>query len=157
LNNLLQKSVFTAEDLDRIGRELSPQNWLNQHKTPFLGNYDINVVMKALQEMSYTVNWFDKRLNPADQNFEEIFGFILNIPTAISVAFVNLWNGKHWVALRKINGTWYNLDSKLPEPRAIGTDLDVRKFLQDVLQKDGTNLFVVKPETSGERINEPSS
>ncbi|CAG7722634.1 unnamed protein product, partial [Allacma fusca] len=42
------------------------------------------------------------------------------------------------------------------EPRAIGTDQDVRKFLQDVLQKDGTNLFVVKPENPGVSDQPPS-
>ena len=42
--------------------------------------------------------------NPADLNLDEIFGFILNIPTTISLAFLNLWNGKHWLAIRKING-----------------------------------------------------
>ena len=62
LNNLLQRNAFSSEDLDRVGRQLSPTNWLNQHKTPFLGNYDINVVMKALQNFSYDVDWFDKRL-----------------------------------------------------------------------------------------------
>jgi len=144
INNLLQEAKFTESDLDQIGRKLSPEAWVNRHKTPLLGNYDVNVVIKALQDLSYTVDWFDKRLNPLDQTFENVFGFILNIPTSYSLGFVNFWHGKHWVAVRKINDAWYNLDSKISAPQKIGDDSQLRAYLAEALRKPDTNLFVIK-------------
>lgn len=63
LNNLFQsKDAFTKTELDTICHSLSPDNWINPHKSMLgLGNYDINVIMKALQSRGYEAIWFDKR------------------------------------------------------------------------------------------------
>lgn len=63
LNNLFQsKDAFTKMELDYICHSLSPDNWINPHKSMLgLGNYDINVIMKALQSRGYETIWFDKR------------------------------------------------------------------------------------------------
>lgn len=63
LNNLFQaKDTFTKIELDYICHSLSPDNWINPHRSMLgLGNYDINVIMKALQSRGYGTIWFDKR------------------------------------------------------------------------------------------------
>lgn len=63
LNNLFQsKDAFTKAELDSICHSLSPDNWINPHKSVLgLGNYDINVIMKALYSRGYGTIWFDKR------------------------------------------------------------------------------------------------
>lgn len=63
LNNLFQqKECFTKAELDIICHTLSPDNWINPHKSVLgLGNYDINVIMKALQKKDCEAIWFDKR------------------------------------------------------------------------------------------------
>lgn len=63
LNNLFQsKDAFTKADLDCICNSLSPDHWINPHKSVLgLGNYDINVIMKALQSRGCEAIWFDKR------------------------------------------------------------------------------------------------
>lgn len=63
LNNLFQeKDCFTKAELDSICHSLSPDNWINPHKSVLgLGNYDINVIMKALQSRQCEAIWFDKR------------------------------------------------------------------------------------------------
>lgn len=63
LNNLFQtRGFFTKVELDTICHSLSPDVWINPHKSVFgLGNYDINVIMKALQDKGYEAIWFDKR------------------------------------------------------------------------------------------------
>lgn len=63
LNNLFQeKECFTKSELDMICHTLSPDNWINPHKSVLgLGNYDINVIMKALQKKECEAVWFDKR------------------------------------------------------------------------------------------------
>lgn len=63
LNNLFQqKNCFIKIELDSICHSLSPDNWINPHKSVLgLGNYDINVIMKALQSRGHEAIWFDKR------------------------------------------------------------------------------------------------
>ena len=64
LNNLFQdRNAYSKEDLDAISYQLSPDNFVNPHKNMLgLGNYDVNVVMAALQMKDYEAVWFDKRL-----------------------------------------------------------------------------------------------
>jgi len=41
---------------------LSPDAWINPHRSLLgIGNYDINVIMVALQSRGYETVWFDKR------------------------------------------------------------------------------------------------
>lgn len=63
LNNLFQeKGAFSKNELDSICYNLSPENWINPHKSVLgLGNYDVNVIMRALQIRNYEMIWFDKR------------------------------------------------------------------------------------------------
>ena len=64
LNNLFQeKDAYSKADLDAISYNLSPEKFVNPHKNVLgLGNYDVNVLMAALQLRDYEVVWFDKRL-----------------------------------------------------------------------------------------------
>ena len=64
LNNLFQdRNAYSKEDLDAISYQLSPDSLVNPHKNMLgLGNYDVNVMMVALQLKNYEVVWFDKRL-----------------------------------------------------------------------------------------------
>lgn len=64
LNNLFQdQKAFTRQDLDNICYSLNPDAFVNPHKNVFgLGNYDVNVVMAALQLKNYEAVWFDRRL-----------------------------------------------------------------------------------------------
>lgn len=58
----LAKGTFTKVQLDDICRQLSPNDWINPHKSILgLGNYDINVIMTALQIKGCEAIWFDKR------------------------------------------------------------------------------------------------
>ncbi|XP_056638843.1 josephin-like protein isoform X2 [Diorhabda sublineata] len=122
LNNLFQsKGAFLKSELDSICVSLSPNHWINPHKSMLgLGNYDINVIMKALQDRGYEVVWFDKRRDPTCLILDNISGFILNIPSEYKIGFFTLpiWR-RHWVTVRQINGCYYNLDSKLESPQKI--------------------------------------
>lgn len=62
LNNLFQEKEFNKQELDEICYNLSPDVWINPHKSLLgLGNYDINVIMSALQRKNFEAIWFDKR------------------------------------------------------------------------------------------------
>lgn len=62
--------------------------------------------------------------DPKQLNLNVIFGFILNIPNDC-----DFWKNaltfftssrRHWIAVRKFDSQYYNLDSKLKEPITIG-------------------------------------
>lgn len=56
------KGTFTKSELDEICVQLSPDEWINPHKSMLgLGQYDVNVIMSALQLRGYEAIWFDKR------------------------------------------------------------------------------------------------
>jgi len=45
LNNLFQKNAFNKSNLDDLCLQLSPNTWVNPHRSVFgLGNYDIKYV-----------------------------------------------------------------------------------------------------------------
>lgn len=127
LNNLFQARAddgerFTKAQLDAICLQLSPDVWINPHRSLLgLGNYDVNVVMAALQTRGHEAVWWDKRRDLASLNLAAISGFILNIPSEYRLGFVLLpLRRRHWVAVRDISGCYYNLDSKLERPQTIG-------------------------------------
>ncbi|XP_028129243.1 josephin-like protein [Diabrotica virgifera virgifera] len=146
LNNLFQaKGTFSKAELDLICTSLSPNHWINPHKSMLgLGNYDINVIMKALQDRGYEVIWFDKRRDPSCLVLGNIFGFILNIPSEYKLGFITLpvWR-RHWITIKQINSGYYNLDSKLDVPQLIGGDQEVINYLRDEVESKDKELFLV--------------
>ncbi|XP_026291955.1 josephin-2 [Frankliniella occidentalis] len=148
LNNLFQQQgAFTKEEFDEICGSLSPNTWINPHKSIMgLGNYDINVIMTALQRKGYEAIWFDKRKDPKCLNLPLIRGFILNIPGDYKLMLVQmLLRRKHWVAIREIDGSYYNLDSKLDSPELIGKGEELLAYLKSQLENKEKELFVIIP------------
>lgn len=59
--------------------------------------------------------------HPSCIDTRHVFGFILNVPSEYKIGFVSLpLRRRHWIALRKINDQFWNLDSKLSQPRSVG-------------------------------------
>ncbi|KAF2367872.1 Josephin domain [Trinorchestia longiramus] len=133
------------DELDKICQRLSPDNWFNPHKSMLgTGNYDINVIIAALEEKGCAVVWFDKRKDPSIIALELVKGFILNIPSDVRVGPVQLpLRRKHWVAVKEINGSYYNLDSKLDSPVCIGQTTALMDWLREQLSSPEKELFVV--------------
>lgn len=145
LNNLFQERGFSKQELDQICYSLSPDVWINPHKSLLgLGNYDINVIMAALQRKGREAVWFDKRRDPKCLCLDNIEGFILNVPTEYKLGFVLLpLKRRHWIALKKIHGAFYNLDSKLDSPQLIGKENDLLVYLKDQIDSKEKELFLV--------------
>ncbi|CAF0801132.1 unnamed protein product [Brachionus calyciflorus] len=146
LNNLFQDNFYTKQKLDQICIELCPQEWLNPHRGLFgRGNYNINIIMKALQLRDHEAIWFDKRRSVTILNFANIKGFILNIPSDYKIAGILPlpWERKHWVAISRIGDVYYNLDSKLDEPEIIGDELKLTAYLDNLIKCKDKELFLV--------------
>ncbi|KAI4382422.1 hypothetical protein MLD38_008390 [Melastoma candidum] len=155
LNNLFQeKDAFTRTTLNRIADQLvlddpNKERWapfsvlFKPHHNAFTGNYDINVLVASLQSKGKAVTWHDRRnaassidLDPPDS---KLMGIVLNVPVR---RYAGLWKGRHWVAIRKIRGVWYNLDSDLSQPYAFDNVDRLREFLDHVL-RDGAEVLLV--------------
>ncbi|KAL5991549.1 hypothetical protein ACLOJK_012458 [Asimina triloba] len=162
LNNLLQdKDSFTRADLDAIASKLfiidpNKGSWtplsviFKPHHNALTGNYDVNVLIAALEGKGKRVVWHDRR-NAASsidlsQSEETLIGIVLNVPVR---RYAGLWKSRHWVAIRKIEGIWYNLDSDLAAPIPFQHEEEVKDFLDDVVGQGGEILIVLH----GERKN----
>ncbi|KAJ8749768.1 hypothetical protein K2173_012319 [Erythroxylum novogranatense] len=168
LNNLFQRNdAFSKAGLDAIAQKLVADDPNNQSWTPlsivfkphhntFTGNYDINVLIAALEEKGLTVAWHDHRNSASAINLEDpdgkLFGIVLNVPVR---RYGGLWKSRHWVSVRKIGGVWYNLDSDLKTPVAFGDGEEVVEFL-DYLIGQGSEilLFQLLMPTRGYQMNQ---
>ncbi|CAO2840809.1 unnamed protein product [Amaranthus hypochondriacus] len=156
LNNLFQeKDAFNRADLDRIAEELilddpihvkwNPISFVfKPHHNLITGNYDVNVLITALEKRGKNVVWHDRRNGASsivlDGSENGLMGIVLNVPVRM---YGGLWKNRHWLTLRKINAIWYNLDSDLKAPGVFKNVDDVRMFLDDVINAGGEILLVM--------------
>lgn len=145
LNNVLQERVFTKETADDICKRLAPQCVVNPHRSMLgTGNYDVNVIMAALQSRELAAVWWDKRRTVQSLCVGKVHGFILNVPSRVSLGIVSLpLKRRHWLAVRQVNGQYYNLDSKLKSPVSIGSESELRAFLGEQLSQEVAELLLV--------------
>ena len=151
LNNLFQdQHAFKKSDLDAICNRLTPNAWINPHKSVFgLGNYDVNILMTGLQDWGYKIIWFDKRKSVETIDFGKVYGFILNVPSSYRVfGIVPLpYHNKHWLTIKHFKGLgYYNLDSNLPKPLHIGEKEALIQFLKSELSSSEKELLIVVPD-----------
>ncbi|XP_012670015.2 josephin-1 isoform X1 [Clupea harengus] len=150
LNNVFQDgAAFTRDALQEIYQRLSPSTLVTPHKKSMLGNgnYDVNVIMAALQTRGFEAVWWDKRRDVGSISLPNVTGFILNVPSNLRWGPLRLpLKRQHWIGVREVGGVFYNLDSKLRSPHAIGTADDLRKFLRHQLRGKNCELLLVVPE-----------
>ncbi|CAA6669450.1 unnamed protein product [Spirodela intermedia] len=123
LNNLLQL-------VDPLSVVFRP------HHNRLTGNYDVNVLIAALESRGRRVLWHDPAAAPPP-----LEGILLNVPVR---KLAGLWKSRHWLTLRQIDGRWYNLDSDLEEPHPFKDEGDVEGFVDDVLADGGEVLLVLR-------------
>ncbi|XP_020015501.1 josephin-2 isoform X2 [Castor canadensis] len=74
----------------------------------------------------------------------QVLGLILNLPSPVSLGLLSLpLRRRHWVALRQVDGVYYNLDSKLRAPEALGDEDGVRAFLEAALAQGLCEVLLV--------------
>ena len=69
----MQAPVFRVADLNALCHELTPgKGWRNPHKSWIgLGNFDVNVIMRALQTKGMQLSWVDRRKGQNDGRARE--------------------------------------------------------------------------------------
>lgn len=73
----------------------------------------------------------------------------MNVPSEYKFGFIVLpFRRRHWIAIRKVDKFYWNLDSKLHAPECIGDDAEVINYLSNQFKSNDMELFViVKSET----------
>ncbi|XP_057442288.1 josephin-like protein [Lotus japonicus] len=161
LNSLFQqKDAFTRTTLNAISERLaldesSNETWtplpflFKPHHNALTGNYDINVLIAALEEKGKSVVWHDRRNGASsidlDAPEDVLMGIVINV---LVTRFAGIWKGRHWITLRKIDGVWYNLDSDLAAPKAFCDKEKVREFLDFTIAHGGEVLLVMNEKHS---------
>lgn len=81
----------------------------------------------------------------SELRLDNINGFILNIPSDYKIGgFIPLnFNRKHWITVRKVGDTYYNLDSKLKTPAPLGMVDAVLPYLRTQLSDQDRELLIV--------------
>ncbi|KAA8543762.1 hypothetical protein F0562_022061 [Nyssa sinensis] len=159
LNNLFQeKDTFTRENLNAIAEKLifddpNKGTWtplsaiFKPHHNALTGNYDINVLIAALEGKGKRVIWHDRRNGASsidlDGPEDKLMGIILNIPVR---RYGGLWKSRHWVSLRRIGGVWCNLDSDLAAPHPYKNTEEVRDFLDSIISGGAEVLLIMNDE-----------
>ncbi|XP_008313044.1 josephin-1 [Cynoglossus semilaevis] len=150
LNNVFQDgTAFSRDTLQEIYQRLSPSTLVTPHKKSMLGNgnYDVNVIMAALQTRGFEAVWWDKRRDVASIQLSNVTGFILNVPSNLRWGPLRLpLKRQHWIGVREVGGVYYNLDSKLRSPQVIGDPEELRKFLRHQLRGKNCELLLVVSE-----------
>ena len=151
LNALLQEPAYDAAALTEIALSIGGKLQL-AHRWPLMGNWDINVMMIALQQRGLEVQWWDQRRSiDALQRLAEgtdCVGLICNEPGAWLFGMVP---SQHWFTIRRMRGEWYDLDSKLQRPAALRAGALFSR-LQRLLGREAGQVLVVvrRPAAQGE-------
>jgi len=143
LNNLFQREEYKKCELDEICETFDQSVWFNIHRSMLgLGNYDVNILFRALECRGLQGVWFDKRLSAKEINHDAVHSYVFNVPSDFYfIPFLR--NGRHWFAVKKFGTQFYNLDSKLPEPVPIN---DFTLFTNELLARNDELILVCKPE-----------
>ena len=136
LNNLLQGQLFAASDLSDIALALDAQERAMgvssssfSHNVDESGNFSIQVIRTALKMYSIELlSWSSSDERMTDPLKEEL-GFIVN-------------RQSHWFALRKLNGSWWNLNSTLERPQLI-SPVHLSALLSQ-LREDNCSVFIAR-------------
>lgn len=82
--------------------------------------------------------------DPSCIDTTNVIGFIINVPSEYKFGFVVLpFRRRHWIAIRKIDTIYWNLDSKLNAPERIGDEIELINYLSQQLKSNDMELFVV--------------
>ena len=156
VNGILQTNQVTQDAMNIIAEELFQNEQLvnpNVERKEYysaLGDYQIQVIIRALATCGVNLLRFpsiEERLNPSRS------GVIIQA-------------NNHWIALRRIQTQWWDLDSHLPAPRHL-PNFNLTRYVEHLEAKnkektgkdEKASIFIVRENTimfRGEmRFSEP--
>ena len=150
LNALLQEPAFDQQALTELALSIGGKLEL-AHRWPIVGNYDINVMLLALQQRGLETRWWDRRASVEELRTAAedpaCLGLIINEPRTW---LFGVLRGRHWLALRKVGRAWYDLDSRRTEPAEIEADALYARLQRLLAESDGQLLLVQRASPTDE-------
>ena len=135
-----QAHVYDKFSFDAICNQLTPDVWINPHRSLLgVGNYDINVLITALQTHAYNTHWHDRRRPVASIRLPRLSALLIN---TTSHRLLGLYSTQHWYAVRPFAGgsEWWNLNSQLRAPERLE---DVVAHCEAVMKDERTQVLLV--------------
>jgi josephin len=147
VNNLMQTHRYTKRDFDVSCLALSPDVWLNPHRSFWrIGDYDVNVITILMQQEGFCIAWHDHRAALKPETLENLVGVLWNVGS--TSLWGRVFGGRHWIAFLRSNDQWINLDSDLTEPTVVGTHADCICLLNS---KPDAHTFLVTREVFSQK------
>ncbi|CAD8083619.1 unnamed protein product [Paramecium sonneborni] len=104
VNNLLQQDKYTRADFENLANEIKQQT-KQSHCTYYLGNYDINVIEKALLKENLELMWINQTqtIDIELLRDQQVYGLLINVIKEKSlIERICSWDPRHWISIRKI-------------------------------------------------------
>lgn len=141
--------AFTEADLNEIAErdETCCSQLLSyifrRHRTVLIGGYDLYVVTEALHGKGKNLSRQDYPLlvENINLNEESLMGILVSDIYRTQCGHCNY---THWIALRNVDGAWYNFDSKLAAPQRFANGDAVHDFLEDVNGHPYSRVYLVR-------------
>lgn len=151
VNALLKRRAYTARQFDALADSLLTSGyWLcfHPHRSWFrIGNYDVNVLMCALERGGLDVQWLPSRTDFRELlRGEALDGFLVNVPShwppwPFSLVFAQR---RHWIAVSRYGDRFYVVDSSARCPFLLEDDDALVEYFANVKNENGHVLSVEK-------------
>ncbi|CAD8162751.1 unnamed protein product [Paramecium pentaurelia] len=150
VNNLLQQNKYTRQDFENIAEEIKLET-AQSHYTYFFGNYDLNVIQRALLKEKYELEWIRKNQTITEEllSDENVYGLIINKVKQISfIERLCQWEPRHWISIRKNiksdNSFEFSYHDSLLNVPMTQKIIELIKLLQELQQNQDNYLLLVK-------------
>ena len=160
LNSLFQEARFTKKSLDEIVAGLDKSWCWNEYSTLITGNYDLRIILEALERYGYVVRAVDPSESLDIFPFEDCFGLLLNIPLKTSyfdrLPIIRSFSkpGRHWLTIKSIDGqVFYDFDSKHSKPQFIGNRPALIEYLRNYPLAQ-SYIYLVLPSSRAEEFDQ---
>lgn len=102
-----------------------------------LGNYDVNVLLIALERQGYKASYFDTRkpIEELEIANPQVIGLICNVAGMFT---------RHWLAIRREGAIFYNLDSKRASPLPFEKQEQLFHFLSHLIEKETPTILLIE-------------
>lgn len=126
-----------------LSREEDARLYGSTNVGPYVRRYIVKNMSAQFIICICSLNYSFYLRDPKCLCLDNIEGFILNVPTEYKLGFVLLpLKRRHWIALKKIHGAFYNLDSKLDSPQLIGKVITIQWNLPKAYK--GISIYFIR-------------
>lgn len=111
-----------------------------------MDDFNVQTLEIALNQQGMGMQWFDRRRELRDLRLQDatLVGLIMNVYQDGETRSCLPGTAKqHWQCIRRVMGTYFNLDSHLEEPKRIGNAEALSKYLSLALKDRHSVVFRV--------------